>query len=237
MQRAVILFFLLAGCNVQPEAELAAFGDSVTWGYGDLPGGWVRRLEAKSGYSVTNLAVPGERADGAAGRIDGALRTAPNAKTVFVLHGGNDWILAWRGNWCKQSCEPAVVDNKYVHIGDHLRKIRATIARREKRTVFLTYWPDDPTKFPQYDAATFALYQRHRLRLNAEIERVAAENDDHVIHLDDLADFGSEGNFFDALHPSPQGYEKIAIRILADLASWVPDPPGPKDLLDFKPRL
>ena len=72
--RTVLTLALLAlsACNVQPTAELAAFGDSVTWGYGDLPGGWVRQLEDKSGYRIANLGVPGERADGGAGRIDSA---------------------------------------------------------------------------------------------------------------------------------------------------------------------
>lgn len=238
MLRILLLaVFLLGSCNVQPEAELVAFGDSVSWGYGDLPGGWVRRLEEKSGYEISNLAVPGEYTIAAADRIGPALRTAPNAKTVFVLHGGNDWILAWRSNWCKQGCEPSAVDNKYVAIGDRLRRIRSEIDARGKKTVFLTYWPDANAACAKYDPATFAQYQRHRQRLNQEIATIAGEHGDHVVHLDDLQGFDLRANFYDCLHPSPQGYRIIADRMLDDISDWEPPTPSPKDLLKIKPRL
>ncbi len=157
----------LVGCNVQPDAEIAAFGDSVTWGYGDLPGGWVRRLESKTGLTITNLGIPGERATGAAGRIDAALRTAPKARTVFVLHGGNDWVKAFRSSYCNRSCDPVEVDGKYDAIGDQLRVVRNAIEAKGKKAVFLTYWPSSPDKCDKYDATVFQAYVKHRQRLNA----------------------------------------------------------------------
>lgn len=234
--RKALLFALAApllACNVNPRAEVAAFGDSVTWGYGDLPGGWVRHLEQRSGYTIANLGVPGERADGAAGRIRDALRTVPRAKVVLVLHGGNDWVKAFRSDWCNKSCEPEAVDGKYDAIGAYLRKVRRAIAAAGRKPVFLTYWPDAPGKCPKYDAATWVLYQRHRERLNAEIVETAAEHGDAVVDLGDLQDFGADGDFFDCLHPSAQGYEKIADRILDDVDSWAPPEPSPRDLLQF----
>ncbi len=233
MRLALLIATLtLVGCNVQPDAEIAAFGDSVTWGYGDLPGGWVRRLESKTGLTITNLGIPGERATGAAGRIDAALRTAPKARTVFVLHGGNDWVKAFRSSYCNRSCDPLEVDDKYDAIGEQLRKVRNAIEAKDKKPVFLTYWPSSPDKCDKYDATVFQAYVKHRQRLNAEIAEVAAEHDDVVLPLGDMPDFGDDGSdFYDCLHPSPQGYEKIANAILDGFGDWVPPEPEAKDLL------
>lgn len=219
-----------SGCDVEPTAEVLAFGDSVTWGYGDLPGGWVRRLGSKTGLSITNLGVPGERADGAAGRIDAALRAVPNAKVVLILHGGNDWVKAFRSSYCDRICDPSVVEGKYQSIGKYLRQVRNAVEAKDKKAVFLTYWPSSPDKCPKYDAATFAVYVTHRMRLNAIISEVAAEHHDTVLHLENLANFGLANDFFDCLHPSAQGYEKIANALLDDYDSWAPKEPGPKDL-------
>ena len=222
---------ILFGCNVQPDAELAAFGDSVTWGYGGLPGGWVRRLEESSGFHISNLGVPGERASGAIGRIDAALRSVPRAKVMFILHGGNDWVQAFRSSYCNRNCDPAVVNTKYEDVGDGLRKIRRLVDERGIKPVFLTYWPNSAEICSKYDAPTFAIYQTHRQRLNAEIIEVAAEHDDHVVLMGDIPGFGEDShNFFDCLHPSAQGYRKLAARILEDFSSWEPPEPGFKDL-------
>ena len=117
---ALVIFACASACNLQADAELGVFGDSVSWGYGNLPGGWVRRIEDRSGYKITNLAVPGERADGAPGRIGPALRSAPGMDTLLLLHGGNDWVKAFRGSQCNQTCDPADVDNKYQAIQHYL---------------------------------------------------------------------------------------------------------------------
>ncbi len=61
---------------------------------------------------------------------------------------------------------------------------------------------------------------------------MAAEHDDVVMPLGDMPGFGEDGSdFYDCLHPSPQGYEKIANAILDGFDDWVPPEPEAKDLL------
>ncbi len=222
---------MLSSCNAEPRAELAAYGDSVTWGYGDLPGGWVRRVEQGSGYAVANLAVPGEKSNAAEQRADAAIRTVPEAKVVFLLHGGNDWVHIFSTSDCLRRCDPATVDLKYEHIADHLRAIRQTIANHGKRTVFLTYWPNSPEKCDHYTAEDFVAFRAHRLYLDNKIIGVAAEHGDVVIDLRQIENFGADADFFDCLHPSAQGYKKIAGKILEQVDDWAPPDPSPKDLL------
>ncbi len=213
---------------MQPEAEVAAFGDSVTWGYGDLPGGWVRRVEQGSGYAISNLGIPGETADEGDKRIDTALRTAPLAKVVFLLHGGNDWVGIFAD--CQRKCDPAEVDDRYQGVADHLRSMRKVIDGSGKRVVFLSYWPSSPEACDKYSAEEFEVFRQHRLYLNAKIRGVAAEHGDLFLPLGDVVELGQKTDFFDCLHPSPQGYKKISSKILEYTGSWAPPDPSPKDL-------
>lgn len=238
MKRIVLatLCLIFTACNVNPRAESVAFGDSVTWGYGDLPGGWVRRVSQGSGYSIANLGIPGERAADGDQRADIALRTVPAAKVVFLLHGGNDWNHIFSKDGCAQMCDPASVDARYEEVASHLRAMRKTIHNRGKRAVFLTYWPSSPEKCDKYNAQQFAVFKAHRLYLDNKIIAVAAEHGDTVIDLKDL-DLGTADDFFDCLHPSPQGYRKIAGRILEHIGEWAPPDPFPRDLLKGRLRL
>lgn len=219
---------LFAGC-LPSQALVAAFGDSVTWGYGGRPGGWVTEIEERSGEPVANLGVPGETADEAEGRIAGpaGLALAPQAEVVLLLHGGNDMNQAFHRAPCDRACDPSAVpevDEKYREIGDHLRAIRNQADRGGRRVVFATYWPPSPGACVEHDETEFAAFAAAVARLDAEILAIAAERGHPVVRLDDLLDLpGDPRNYYDCLHPSGQGYARIAERWMEDAAVWLPE--------------
>ncbi len=217
--------FLTLGssCAPEPTAEIAVMGDSVTWGYGALPEGWAIRLENRTGYKFANLGIPGEKAAAGAERVISALRTAPNAKTVIVLHGGNDWVGIFRGNPCLSGCEPETEEKDYERVAESLRAMRNRIKSEKRRVVFATYWPGVEASCPQYKPEQFALYQKHLRYLNSKIKTVANEHGDSVVDLEDLSTISAEKeNYFDCLHPSGKGYDMITERWLKDLEIWKP---------------
>ena len=217
---SLILFF---GCGIAPTAPLAAFGDSVTFGYGGLPGGWVNALELKSGYSISDLGVPGEKSGAGAARISDALTIVPGTKVVLILHGGNDWVGIFRGGECNSGCDPSATEDAYVAVGRRLADMATEAQRQGRRVVFATYWPSSPVACGNYTPEHFALYQAHLARLNAETVRVAAACNTEVVRLDDLSAIATDPtNFFDCLHPARKGYEMIADRWLQDAAKWEP---------------
>ena len=212
-----------SGCAPEPTAEIAVMGDSVTWGYGALPEGWAIRLENRTGYKFANLGIPGEKAAAGAERIISALRTVPKAKTVIVLHGGNDWVGIFRGNPCLSFCEPETEDKDYERVAESLRSMRNRIKSEKRRVIFATYWPGVEASCPQYMPEQFALYQKHLRYLNSKIKMVANEHGDAVVDLGDLTDISSvKENYFDCLHPSGKGYDMITVRWLKDLEVWEP---------------
>jgi lysophospholipase L1-like esterase len=214
---------LCISCAPEPTAEIAVIGDSVSWGYGALPEGWLIRLENRTGYKFANLGIPGEKAAAGAERVVSALRTAPNADTVIVLHGGNDWVGIFRGNPCLSSCEPDTEEQDYERVAESLRSMRNRIKSENRNVIFATYWPGVEASCPQYKPEQFALYQKHLRYLNSKIKKVASEHADSVVDLGDLAEISSaKENYFDCLHPSGKGYDMITARWLQDMHLWEP---------------
>lgn len=211
----------LGGCV----GRVAAFGDSVTFGYGGAPGGWVGVLEERWGHPIANLGLPGETVGEGARRIDDAfgIALAPDAEVVLVLHGGNDMVRAWKRQPCSETCDPSLVDDKYASIGRKLRKIVDVAENDGRRVVLATYWPanEDVCNEPPEE---FAAFSAAIDRLNAEIVELGAELDLPVVRLDELvADLDDDpDNYYDCLHPSGQGYSRIAGAWLSVLPVWAP---------------
>ena len=225
VRRFLLLALLLplAGCL---DARVAAFGDSVTFGWGGLPGGWVSEVSVLSGTPMADLGVPGETTAGGAKRINGpfGLWAAPFARTVIILEGGNDANGLAQHAPCYGNCDPSVDEAQFEKIGDNLRSMRMVAAQFGRRVVFATYWPPSRQACSNLDDAGFATWQAFLTRVNQEIVTVAAENDDPVVHLDDLTDLPDfADNYFDCLHPSPLGYTRIALRWMEDVEVWDPD--------------
>lgn len=138
------------------------------------------------------------------------------------MHGGNDWVGIFRGDPCKSSCEPETEDAEYERVAESLRTIRNRISREKRKTVFGTYWPGVESHC-KYSAENWLLYQKHLRYLNDKMKKVAAENDDPVVDLGDLAEISDDAeNYFDCLHPSGKGYDMITERWIADIRVWKP---------------
>lgn len=232
------LFVTLCSCGIQPTDEIAVIGDSVTWGYGGLPGGWVRRVEQTSGYHISNLGIPGERSDEGAKRAKSAFLTVPGASVIIILHGGNDWVANFRHEPCSGKCEPKVVADKYEEVMHNQARIRDHAHELGKRTVFATYWPSSPAACEkEYNAEEFALYQKHVGYMNANTVKLANSLGDPVVRLDDIPDIGTGGShYYDCLHPNETGYNMISARWLQDVDAWKPassNHPAKMDLLTF----
>lgn len=184
-------------------------------------------LEERTDEPIANLGVPGETAAEAEDRVDGPLGLvlAPQAEIVLLLHGGNDMNQAFHRSPCNLTCDPRdipEVDEKYVRIGDHLRDI-ARHADKGRKVVFATYWPPNPIACPDYSEDEFAGFQMAIQRINEEIVAVAAEKGHFVVRLDDIPEYDLDPrNYYDCLHPSGAGYEKLSFRWLADKAEWLP---------------
>lgn len=221
----VMMGLLVGGCAFSPSARVAAFGDSVTWGYGGKPGGWVEELEDRWGHPIANLGVPGETIDDAADRIDSrlGLGQAPSARVVLVLHGGNDMNRAFQRSPCSRECDPSLVDEKYEEIGEHLERIRDVAENHDRLVVFATYWPASPEACSHLEPPKFAAFQAAIDRLNAEIVERAEAAGAPVVRLDELPLDEDPANYYDCLHPSGKGYAIIAERWLEDSALWAPD--------------
>ena len=73
-------------------ANIIAFGDSLTAGYGAQPGeDWPARLSTMIGATVINAGVSGDTTDAAAERLDNDV-LARDPRIVIVGLGGNDYL-------------------------------------------------------------------------------------------------------------------------------------------------
>lgn len=71
---------------------MLAFGDSVTFGTGAVPGeDWPTLLAARTGWQVVNAGVPGDTAEAAVARL-GPLLAAHRPALVIIELGGNDFL-------------------------------------------------------------------------------------------------------------------------------------------------
>jgi lysophospholipase L1-like esterase len=119
-------------------ANIIAFGDSLTAGYGASPGeDWPSRLSALLGKPIVNAGVSGDTTETALARLDADVLTR-DPRIVIVGLGGNDFL----GNTAIGTTEA------------NLRTIVRRIEGSGAAVVLLAY------RFPSISADYDAMYQR-----------------------------------------------------------------------------
>lgn len=197
-------------------AETVAFGDSVTWGYGGQRGGWVAHLEADRGATIANFGVPMEHAVNGKGRFAGPvgpLALAPNARRLLLLHGGNDLAKAFLEEGCDASCD--VDEDEIAKITGHVADMVDMAERHDLHVTMATYWPVNAeiceTKgAPRLTPGESEKANEHIAAYTESLVALAEDRGVAIVRLDELALHEDAANFYDCMHPSDEGYRKIA---------------------------
>ena len=94
-----IVAFAVAACGKQQKlsalpagSKVLAFGDSVTFGTGAVPGeDWPTLLAGLTSWQITNAGIPGDTAEAGKSRIRGLLDEHTPALVIIEI-GGNDFL-------------------------------------------------------------------------------------------------------------------------------------------------
>jgi lysophospholipase L1-like esterase len=149
---------------------------------------------------VENAGRPGERADAAADRLNEAIRTI-QPETVIILHGANDLFADGL----------AGVPRTISAVQGLVR-----IARLGGETVVLCTLP------PQRAGAQRAANPAALSELNRGIRQIAQNEQVTLVDLATQLDLGSIG--VDGLHPTEDGYMRLAELVFASLRAQFESP-------------
>lgn len=193
----IVVLFLVA-CSDKPiqyqslgyQANVVAFGDSVTFGYGVAPEyAYPTILAELSNWHVMNLGVSGERADEAKLRIDQVLHEM-QPKLVIIELGGNDFLQRRSASAVKED----------------LRSIIQSVKNYGAIPVLVAVPALTPVAVVTGKPSDASIYQE----LGQE-EKVNVISD---VFSDIL---GQESLKQDMIHPNQQGYRLLAEKIYQQL--------------------
>ncbi|MEZ5616149.1 MAG: arylesterase [Rhodocyclaceae bacterium] len=189
---AAALLVLAAACSRQADAPLApgsvvlALGDSLTAGYGLAPEqAWPALLGEKTGWTIVNGGVSGDRSGDALARLP-ALLDEHAPKLVLVALGGNDML--------RRQPEAQTRAN--------LARILELVRGRDARAVLLA------TPEPSLAGAVFQ-------NLSAPDFYAELAEEGKVPLIDDAlpAVLSDPGLKLDQLHPNAEGHRALAGRL------------------------
>jgi acyl-CoA thioesterase-1 len=212
---ALALLVLPAGAGAaDPPPEfrgtIVFLGTSLTAGYGVQPGqAWPERIagwigEARLGYRVTNLGVPGETSEQALARIDSVLRQPMSL--LVVETGANDFL---------QGVKPEVVRANLTQILDKVRSRAPTL-------------PILVVGMAGLGRPAAADGERYR-QVYAEV--AAARSLPLVPSLLEGVAFNPALNQPDLIHPNAEGHQQLAANVwtvLRTLLEGEPEVPAPQ---------
>ncbi|MBN8549996.1 MAG: hypothetical protein J0M12_11830 [Deltaproteobacteria bacterium] len=190
--------------------QLFLFGDSITWGSWDPPGGgWAQRLRSEIDlYQAGNdhfwcpayiLGIPGENAEGVSKRIGAEIKArldSTEEPVVLIAIGTND---------------SAVIENgksySVVEFKDHLRNGLLTAQQFAKKVGLIGLLPVDDTLLTPVSWNPSISYPLARAReFNAACREVAAQQKVPFLELWDEFENYQQSMLFDGLHPNSEGH-------------------------------
>ena len=182
--------------NNQDIHVIRCFGDSLTAGYGALPGqGWVSRLEKKHpGISFYNHGVCGAGVTDIFDQMEGYLALASKGEGFFFLGGTNDILCGMR----LASLERQVEDKLTVLA----KQVPLTIGippLATKESIFCGWQSEYNFERNQEDLAHYGEF----LRQLAIMQSLPCIDFSKAFPVNDTW-------YSDGLHPNGKGYEKMA---------------------------
>ncbi len=180
--------------------EIHCFGDSLTAGYGALPGkGWVTRTDAALPISLYNHGVCGAMVSDIADEMRGFLRLAEAGEGGFFMGGTNDILCGYRLDFLEKKVAELIFEAA--------EKVPLTIgvpplATRE--SIFTGWQSEENFEANQKALTAYGDFLRNLAK------------DLGLMCLDFSKALPAEDAWYaDGLHPNGRGYEKMADMAIA----------------------
>ena len=183
------------------------FGDSVTYGEGDRESGWVQRLRKfldektladKGDFLVYNLGVDGNDTEDLLKRFNAEAR-ARQPNTIIFAIGTND------SSYRKNRHNPLVSIQKFEK---NLLKLIQEAKKISDKIVFIGLAKGNDYKtIPLPRSITGKCYDKENVKIyNNIIKKTCKEK--HIFFINIINKLNDK-DFYDGLHPSPKGHQKI----------------------------
>ena len=193
--------------------KICLFGDSITWGAGDLEkGGWGVRLRNyfetnKYNIELYNLGISGDITDDLLKRFK--IESAAREPEIIVFAVGiNDSQYIYSK------------DNPRVPLKKFQNNLQELINQAEEFTdkiIFVGLVKIDETKTTPIPWSKTKHYDEENAKLyDSKIKEICEKNNISFLEMHDLL---NDSDLMDGLHPNPAGHEKMFLRIKEFLLS------------------
>ena len=199
--------------NIFMETTICLFGNSITWGAGDLGGGgWGARLRNyfetnKFDIELYNLGVSGDTSDDLLKRFKIESAAREPCIIIFAI-GVND------SQYINSKDNPRVPFEKFQ---SNLQKLIDQAKKFTSKIIFVGLTKVDEFKTRPIPWSVTKYYNEKNAKLyDSKIKEVCEENNISFLKMYDLL---NDSDLADGLHPNPAGHEKMFLRIKEFLLS------------------